>query len=230
MAWAVYTAHAELFNGKSDYIMGAAEGLSVLIIGASHLASPGYLVTTLHDNLVKQGANVHTMGICGAQPSHWVKPVPLTCGAAERKGKEQPQLYLGSYGGKSLKRLVTESKPSWVVVVMGDTVAGYLTSLNTRWALNEVSQLTQEIERLNLKCAWVGPTWGHDGGPFGKTDAATQTISTFLAANTKPCHYIDSLSMSKPGEWRVSPDGQHLSLTGYKQWGTSIAKELDKLW
>jgi hypothetical protein len=209
--------------------MGTAAGLSVLIIGASHLATPGYLITTLHDELLKLGANVHTMGICGSRPSHWVKPIALTCGAAERKGNNPATYHVGTQGAKSLEQLVAESKPSWVVVVMGDTIGGYRTSLDVKWASNEVSDLTREIQRLNIKCAWVGPAWGREGGRFSKTDVATQAISNFLSTNTSPCKYIDSLKMSKPGEWQTI-DGQHFTSTGYKYWGQNIAKELSGLW
>jgi len=31
-------------------------GLTVLVIGDSHLASDGYLISTLHDGLMQQGA------------------------------------------------------------------------------------------------------------------------------------------------------------------------------
>ena len=169
------------------------------------------------------------MGVCASHPSHWVKPIPLTCGAAERKGNNPATYYAGTEGAKSLEQLAAESKPNWVVVVMGDTIAGYRTSLDVKWASNEVSTLTREIQRLNIKCAWVGPTWGREGGVFRKTNVATQAISDLLASNTSPCKYINSLSMSKPGEWSVV-DGQHLSNSGYKKWGQNIAKELNKSW
>ena len=209
--------------------MGVAVGLSVLVIGASHVASSGYLLTTLHDQLVKQGASVHTMGVCASHPAHWVKPIPLACGAAERKGNNSPTFIVGTQGAKSLEQLAAESKPNWVVVVMGDTIAGYRTSFDPQWASNQVGDLTREIQRLNIKCAWVGPTWGREGGLYGKTNVATQTVSNFLATNTSPCKYIDSLNMSKPGEWSTV-DGQHLSSTGYRKWGEKIAKELNDLW
>ncbi|WP_429353369.1 hypothetical protein [Paraburkholderia sp. 32] len=53
-------------------------------------------------------------------------------------------------------------------------------------------------------------------------------LSSFLAANVAPCQYIDSLTFSRPGEW-ATVDGQHLTTTGYKYWGTDIMKALVKL-
>ena len=34
-------------------------GMSILLIGDSHLAAPGYLITTLQDDLVKQLSLIH---------------------------------------------------------------------------------------------------------------------------------------------------------------------------
>ena len=61
-------------------------GLSILMVGDSHLSEPGYLVDTLHDQLVAAGAQVHTYGVCGSTPGDWVKSVPGTCGGAARNG------------------------------------------------------------------------------------------------------------------------------------------------
>ena len=63
-------------------------GLSILIIGDSHMATPNYLIGGLHDDLIRKGANVHSIGICGANASDWLKASPGgACGAAERRGK-----------------------------------------------------------------------------------------------------------------------------------------------
>ena len=64
-------------------------GLSILIIGDSHMATPYYLIGGLHDDLIRKGANVHSIGICGANAGDWLKATPGgSCGAAERRGKE----------------------------------------------------------------------------------------------------------------------------------------------
>ena len=70
-------------------------GLTILMIGDSHLATPDYLIKSLHDNLVQQGAQVHSLGICGANAGDWLKATPGTCGGAERRGTDKP-VVLGS--------------------------------------------------------------------------------------------------------------------------------------
>jgi lysophospholipase L1-like esterase len=53
-------------------------------------------------------------------------------------------------------------------------------------------------------------------------------MSQFLAANVAPCTYIDSLTLSKPGQW-ITTDGQHFTVAGYQAWGTAIGSALAKL-
>lgn len=211
--------------------MGFATGLSMVLIGGSHLASPGYLINSLHDELIQQGAKVYTLGVCGSQPSDWTKTTPSTCGAAERKGAERPKFYLGKSGNtRPITQIMAENQPDWVVVVMGDNFAGYKTGLEKQWAFQEVSQLIGAITKNpRTHCAWVGPTWGRDGGPFGKTDAGVSTVSQFLSVNTKPCVYINSLDFSKPGQWPVEADGQHLKPDGYRLWGRAISRSLQQV-
>jgi len=57
-------------------------GLSILVIGDSHMATPNYLIGSLHDNLIEQGATVHSIGVCGTQSGDWAKAVKGTCGGA----------------------------------------------------------------------------------------------------------------------------------------------------
>ncbi len=67
-------------------------GLTVLVIGASHLAKPTYLIKTLHDELTERGAQVHSVGVCGVMPSEWLNKTTSRCGGAERLG-EDPIVY-----------------------------------------------------------------------------------------------------------------------------------------
>ena len=64
-------------------------GLTILMIGDSHLATPDYLIGTLQDSLVQQGAKVHTLGICGTNAGDWLKVTPGTCGGAERRNGDK---------------------------------------------------------------------------------------------------------------------------------------------
>ena len=41
-------------------------GLTILVLGDSHMVTSGYLISTLHDSLLEQGATVDTYGMCGA--------------------------------------------------------------------------------------------------------------------------------------------------------------------
>jgi lysophospholipase L1-like esterase len=63
---------------------------------------------------------------------------------------------------------------------------------------------------------------------YKKNDTRTKLMSAFLASNVAPCTYIDSLTLSKPGEW-VTTDGQHFTVAGYKSWANAIGSALAKL-
>lgn len=205
-------------------------GLTVLIIGASHLAKPTYLIQTLNEDLVSVGAKVHTLGVCGSVPTDWLKPITGTCGKAERINKEST---IFSFGQKAqtvpLTELIEKDHPDLVIVVMGDTLASYGQSDFQRgWASKEVYGLTQQIKKMNVTCVWVGPGWGTEGGTSKKNSERVKQVSNFLATNTKPCTYINSLEMSQPGEWLTS-DGQHYMAAGYQAWSKSIARELQAI-
>lgn len=201
-------------------------GLTVLIIGDSHLASPNYLIDTLHDSLMQQGANVQTIGVCGSNPGDWLAPSPAgKCGGASRSGK-MPLVLMGQNASTTgIKTLIEKDKPNLVLVVMGDTLANYKQNFSKAWAWQEVSKLTKEISSTKTSCAWVGPAWGTEGGKFGKTFARAQMVSTFLSTNVGPCTFIDSLAMSKPGAW-ATKDGQHFTDSGYRAWGSAITNSV----
>lgn len=201
----------------------ALAGLSILMIGASHLANPGYLIDTLHDPLVQSGAIVHTLGVCGSAPADWTTTKKGDCGGAQRTGKG-PISYTGANAvTQPVKQLIQAEKPKLVVVVIGDSLSGYKSpSFPRAWAWQQVTALTKEIASTGTACVWVGPAWGSEGGKFGKTFSRVKATSEFLASNVAPCTYIDSLKFSKPGQWRTI-DGQHLTPSGYKEWGKAIA-------
>jgi lysophospholipase L1-like esterase len=76
-----------------------------------------------------------------------------------------------------------------------------------------------------VSCVWVGPAWGTEGGKFNKTYARAKEMSGYLSEIVAPCTYIDSLSLSKPGEWGTI-DGQHFDGAGYKSWGSAIGNAI----
>ena len=62
-------------------------GLAFLIIGDSHFATNHYLISTLQDGLIKDGAKAETFGSCGMPAGAWVSPRPVACGTAQRLGE-----------------------------------------------------------------------------------------------------------------------------------------------
>ena len=192
-------------------------GLTVLVIGASHLAKPTYLIKTLHDELTERGAQVHSVGVCGVMPSEWLKKTTSRCGGAERLGEDPIVLSMASAAQTvPFDALLQERKPDVVVIVMGDNLANYKASSFSRTDVKkEVLSLTTLLGSTSIRCVLVGPAWGEDNKLAGKTLKRTQEISAFLESQVKPCDYVNSLEMSKPGEWKTT-DGQHFFAEGYQ--------------
>ena len=200
-------------------------GLTMLVIGESHLTMPGSLIDTLPDELTKQGAHIHAIGACGANAADWLTATPVTC-RADRSGKEKLVLQGRDASTVPLQTLVSERKPDVIVIIIGDTMAAYQkASFPRTWAWNNVTSLTKAIAATGTPCVWVGPPWGKEGGKYGKTDSRTQLMSQFLASNVAPCTYVDSLTLSKPGQWQTM-DGLHFTVAGYKSWATAIAQTI----
>lgn len=202
-------------------------GLSVVMIGDSHMATPNYLISSLHDSFIQQGAQVHSVGVCGTNAADWLKVTPGTCGGNARKGKAPAVIQPGMGATVPIKQLLTAEKADLVVIVMGDTMASYTKpSLAKTWVWQQVTTLTKEITSTGAKCVWIGPTWGHEGGKYGKTYARVKQMSSLLASNVAPCSYIDSLTFSTPGQWATT-DGQHHTGKGYDLWSAAIIKALE---
>ncbi|VXC43793.1 Protein BcsX [Pseudomonas sp. 8Z] len=203
-------------------------GLSILVVGDSNMALPGSLITGLHDDLTRRGAQVHSIGICGANAGDWLNAtVGGSCGAAERRGDEPVKKLPLNTQTTPIKELIAQDKPDLVLVVMGDTMASYdKPSLPKTWIWQQTSSLTKAIAETKTACAWVGPNWGTEGGKYGKTYAKAKQMASFLSANVAPCTYIDSLKFSTPGQWKTR-DGTHLTQDGYNVWGAAIANELE---
>lgn len=204
-------------------------GLTVLVIGDSHLATKDYLITTLHDDLMQQGAKVYSFGACGSASGEWMKATRPECGTAfrldtgpvrERKGEAAIT--------KALPDLVKEYQPNLIVVVNGDTMAGYKNPvMPKKWIWDQVRTLTDGIKASGVSCVWVGPAWGSEGGKYGKNFARSQEMSDYLSDIVSPCVYVNSLKMAKPGEWSTLPgDGQHYTNEGYLSWGSAITSQI----
>ena len=204
-------------------------GMTILMIGDSHLATPGYLITSLHEDLVARGAKVHTLGICGSNAGDWLKASKAgECGAAERKDAGKVVVLSDKTYTTSISDLIAADKPDLVLVVLGDTMAGYdKPQFPKNWAWQQTTGLAKAIGATGTRCVWVGPNWGSEGNRYKKTPERVLQVSNFLAANVAPCDYINSLNFSKQGqkEW-ATVDGQHMTAPGYKLWGDAIDKAL----
>ena len=200
-------------------------GLTMLVIGESHLTMAGSLMDTLPDELTKRGAIVHSIGACGANAGDWLKATPVACGA-DRIGDKKAVIKGRDASTTPIQALITQNKPDVIVIVIGDTMAAYDKPAFPRtWAWQNVTSLTEVIAASGTKCVWVGPTWGKEGGKYQKNDTRTQLMSQFLASNVAPCTFIDSLTFSKPGQWQTV-DGQHFTFAGYQLWGKAIAQAI----
>ncbi len=202
-------------------------GLTVLVIGDSHLATPGYLVDTLHDELRNQGAKVYSYGACGIPSGAWMEKIQPPCGSAFHLDDGKTRVRDGEAGTTvPLPELVKKHHPDLIVVVNGDTMSAFNDPVLPRnWIWQEVGTLTKGIKASGASCVWVGPAWGNEGGKFHKTFARTREMSAYLADIVSPCVYIDSLKMSKPGGWDTLPgDGQHYTPAGYQSWGAAITQ------
>ena len=205
-------------------------GLTILIIGDSHMVSRDYLITTLHDALLSQGATVSSYGMCGTNAGDWVYPATVTCGRAERHGKAGPKIeretHLPSW---NIDQLIASEHPNLIVVELGDTMAGYgQADMPSAWIYNEVHTLTAKIAAHQLPCMWVGPPWGSEGTTYHKTFSRVKEFSMFLSGAVAPCRFIDSTQFSRPGDWPTI-DGQHLTSAGYRAWGVDIAASIVRL-
>ncbi|WP_071871587.1 SGNH/GDSL hydrolase family protein [Atopomonas hussainii] len=203
-------------------------GLSLLVLGESHMSLNNHLTQPLNAALVEKGANVYSIGACGASAADWLVTKKVDCGAVQ-KNKEKLKLNGSGATTTPIKQLIATHKPDVVVLVIGDTMASYdKPAFPKAWAWQSVTKLTKEIAATGTKCVWVGPAWGKAGGMYHKNDQRTVLMSKFLASNVSPCTYVDSLKMSKPGQW-ITTDGQHFTVAGYKAWGKGIAEAMSKL-
>lgn len=204
-------------------------GMTVLMLGDSHMTGEGSLIATLHDDLLAQGAKVYSFGACGTPSGVWMKTVQPPCGSAFRLDNGPFRHRAGEAGStKPLPELLATYHPDLIVVVNGDTMAGYKSAAMPKpWIWEQVTTLTKGIQASGASCVWVGPAWSSEGGQYGKTYARAKSMSEYLAEIVKPCVYINSLQMSQPGEWSTIPgDGMHFTLAGYQAWGDAITEQI----
>jgi hypothetical protein len=201
-------------------------GLSVLVIGESHLTLNNHLREPLVQDLLEQGAaHVHVVGACGASPARWLTSTQVDCGA-DQVDKGRPTVLGKDARTTPITQLIQADKPNLVVVIEGDTMGSYDKPVFPKiWAWQEVTSLTKAIADTHTACVWVGPGWGNPSGQFAKSDNRVRELSAFLANNVAPCTYIDSTSFAKPGQWQTL-DGEHYTQMGYVAWGKAIVNAM----
>ncbi len=202
-------------------------GIGFLIIGASQFAHNTYLISTLHDRLLEEGASVVTYGACASIPGGWVVPRVTPCGTAVHiQNAPVVEDRAKTASSWSVTDLIRRHHPQVVVIGIADTLAAYgQPTLPVSWIKEQIHVLTSKIASENVGCIWLGTSWGNEGGPFGKNFARVKELSDLLATSVAPCEYVDSLKFSKPGEWPTY-DGQHHTTIGYELWGAAATKAI----
>ncbi|GBQ40115.1 SGNH/GDSL hydrolase family protein [Komagataeibacter europaeus] len=190
-------------------------GLTLLIIGDSHVTFKDSLLSVLPDEFTKQGAKVVTYGVCSSTAADWVVPNP------NMKPASPPPI----------SSLIEKWHPNVVMVVLGDTMAAYgQNAMSKDWVDEQVKTLTYAIGKT--ACIWVGPTWGQFSPRYGKTDQRATEMATFLKGEVAPCTYVDGTALLKQGSVNTI-DGIHATPDSYKVWGDAIVQatlpELEKL-
>lgn len=201
-------------------------GQSILILGESHMSIANYLVSDLPDDLVEQGAKVYSYGACGASAGDWLKVKSVPCAATRVDTgtiRERPADIAST---QPIDKLIQKHHPNLILLVMGDTMASYDDKeIPKSWVWQSVSSLTADIKAQGIRCIWVGPAWGDNGGKYKKNNARVKEFSDYLSTIVAPCTYIDSLTFSKIGEWKTF-DGEHFDKWGYEHWAKAITDSL----
>jgi len=217
-------------NAVADNAM-PLQGATVLLLGESHMVSMGQngqLIEALPDDLIKQGAKVFAYGACGSNAGDWITPKSVQCGAFRVNSGPIRFRPADIASTQPIATLIEKHHPNLVILVIGDTMASYDTKeIPKQWVWQNVSALTREIKAQGIRCAWVGPAWGENGGPdeYKKRNPRAREFSDYLSTIVAPCTYIDSLAFSKIGEWKTI-DGQHFDQDGYQSWAKNITKAI----
>jgi len=197
-------------------------GLTLLIIGDSHVTFKDSLLSILPDEYTKQGAKVVTYGVCSSTAADWVVPNPNNgCGAAERIGDAPigaPNMKPAS--PPPISALMEKWHPDVIMVVLGDTMAAYgQNTVSKDWVDEQVKTLTYTIGKT--ACIWIGPTWGQYSPRYGKTDKRAAEMAELLKSEVSPCAYVDGTQLMKPGSVNTI-DGIHATGASYQVWGNAI--------
>jgi lysophospholipase L1-like esterase len=202
-------------------------GLTILVLGDSHMAGHDYLLSGLHDALEAQGAAVDTYGMCGASADSWLERTTVSCGRGERHGIGTPLTETGKQEYTwQINDLLAKHHPRLVIVEAGDAIGGYTSpELPKAWIYGQAHALAARIAASGASCVWVGPVYGNVNSPYHKSDDRVRELSQFLSQSVAPCRYVDSLHFEPTPPWPTT-DGQHLTVAGYKAWGQEITNSI----
>jgi hypothetical protein len=208
----------------------ALAGLTILVLGDSHMAGRDYLLSGLHDALESQGASVQSYGMCGASADAWLEKTTVSCGKGERHDRGAPVTEMGKQGYTwMIGDLLQKHHPNLVVVEAADAMGGYTSpELPKAWIYDQTHALAARIHAAGAACIWVGPIYGNVNSPYHKGDDRVRELSQFLSQSVAPCRYVDSLHFEPSPPWPTT-DGQHLTAAGYKTWGQDIADAVVQL-
>ncbi|MBE7618181.1 SGNH/GDSL hydrolase family protein [Komagataeibacter sp. FXV2] len=209
-------------------------GLTLLIIGDSHVAFKDSLLSVLPDEFSRQGAKVVTYAVCSSTAADWVVPTPNNgCGATQRIGDEPVKpADMKPAAPPQIGGLIQKWHPDAVMVILGDTMGAYgQKAVSASWLEEQVKTLTDALG--STACIWVGPTWGQYSPRYGKTDQRAQELAGLLRADASPpCTYVDGTQLMPRGSISTT-DGIHATTASYRAWGDAIIRatlpDLEKL-
>jgi len=208
----------------------ALAGLTILVLGDSHMAGRDYLLSGLHEALQAQGASVDTYGMCGASADAWLERTTVSCGRGERHGAAAPITETGKQEYTwQINDLLAKHHPKLVIVEAADAIGGYTSpELPKAWIYDQVHALATRIAASGAACVWVGPVYGNVNSSYHKSDERVRELSQFLSQSVAPCRYVDSLHFEPTPPWPTT-DGQHLTAAGYRSWGADITNAVVQL-
>src|SRR5690606_3935304 len=99
-------------------------GLTLLVLGESHMSLVDHLTEPLNAALVAKGAKVYSIGACSAGAADWLVARNVDCGAVQRDAGKL-ELKGSDATTTPVKQLIDIHKPDVVVLVIGDTMASY---------------------------------------------------------------------------------------------------------
>jgi hypothetical protein len=213
-----------------------------LIIGDSHVVGAfGENLHHLIQSKTKEG--VRTVGIAGGSATTFTSTNPkqrtLSFGYADRKNANEILKKGGTPATTpELKTLLRETRPTRLIVELGDNFADYKNPSKNSDAMvaQQVQLILKELlpEHSHVTCYWVTPTWTDkpNGGAYQKSnERLLQVIQLIKKAAEPRCKVIDSaqgLGLT-PQNLRTTNDGLHFDGTNGKKWATAAAAKILEL-